>query len=145
VKVFKAYTVLNLGRAGTEEFLPNAELNTLTGKAARLNFKSISLHNPEITGKVPAVKDIYAKPWTASLLSPEMPPVFLPHQHCTFLSVLMFDVSDLCDLYCSPPHKALIFALSGEPSSRVGKSTINSTYCGFLNRAIRDPTKSINS
>ena len=58
MKVFKAYTVLNLDRAGAEEFLPNEELNTLTGKAARLNLKSISLHNPEITGKVSAVLDI---------------------------------------------------------------------------------------
>ena len=34
------------------------ELNRLIGKAARLNFKSIHLHNPQITGDILTVKDI---------------------------------------------------------------------------------------
>jgi AAA+ ATPase superfamily predicted ATPase len=34
------------------------ELNRLIGKVARLNFKSISLHNPQITGEVLTIKDI---------------------------------------------------------------------------------------
>ena len=34
------------------------ELNKLKGKVARLNFKSIRLHNPQITGNVFTTKDM---------------------------------------------------------------------------------------
>ena len=35
-----------------------AELNRLIGKAARLTFKTIMLHNPKITGEVLNLKDM---------------------------------------------------------------------------------------
>ena len=36
----------------------DAELNRLIGKAARLTFKSIKLHNPQITGEVLNLEDM---------------------------------------------------------------------------------------
>ena len=70
-------------------------------------------------------------------------PLFPSFHHSIIPWFQLPNIPTLLGLYCLPPCISLTLARSGDPSSRTGKFSTNSTYWGLLYRAIRSPTKSM--